>query len=736
MAFRIRSFARGLACLCAFSLLLSIAGVARGEDLSFQAKFHTEDRNFVVIEDPLPHIKALLTSQLLHRAAARGPLAELLKDHGDGRDPVQLWNWISEHQRWIPRQIALGMSDGGIADLDHLVRAISLMELMQAAQKGDDGRNQRLIAELKMLRRAMLNEVRQLRLPRMRLYVRFRTADDAIALMDMLKQEIKEIDPKDLPEGLKLEPEDEAITVKFSLADQFDGDNAMGAFLKELNLQEADDPAFSREMIAAAQKIKLEASVRRSGDSLLLTLGPTDAGGSAGLPASFTLLPQDVGAVGADTLLWARWSTTRLKEAAQGWVALHEHWAGSNAFALLAHDEDGDETVLDAMRTAGMACLKLGDTGAARIWVDQPDAALRIAVREEHRPAAKELSHSALASWLPADVEAYSASMTENLGDYLSDVLSQVESRMSLRSLRGLLHPDDPNAAPAQHAEASYYTHFATLRELIHKSSHDRFEKGMLAVLGTHGHVQRLEASFILEGQATRMSLRNLPCPEIALIGKPKAPADAQTMKKYVEDVYSALSTGIHSAARGPQEAGKPLPAMHADAQLMDLGLGVPTWGFDAHSLLDATGEAKLNLAVEGDLQPHFFFVDGTLVFSTSQRLSKSLLDAHAGKSKRLLLPPDPAGGVIASGKSSGEAMARTMEHLSAWYNEYLNHLDRAGRAPADAADRREDGQKFFAVTAQVMRLVERIEWRTAQTADGQPAHIWRASINFDGQQK
>src|SRR6476469_2063012 len=109
----------------------------------------------------------------------------------------------------------------------------------------------------------------------------------------------------------------------------------MAEFLVVMNLTEADDPLFSREMVAAAQKFKAEASIRRSGDSLLLTLGPADAGGAAGLPAGVTQPPQEVGTAGADTLLWAKWNNRQLKEAARGWIAMHEQWAKSTSFSHL-----------------------------------------------------------------------------------------------------------------------------------------------------------------------------------------------------------------------------------------------------------------------------------------------------------------------------------------------------------------------------------------------------------------
>jgi hypothetical protein len=625
--------------------------------------------------------------------------------------------------------VALGISDGGIADVDHLMRTLSLFELIGAGHAHDDGRDQRLIAELKTLRRAMLMEVRQLHLPRLRLYVRFRTPEDSLAVLDYLKAEIKDIDPKELPNGLKFEQGDESIAAKFSLADEFPTDEGMAEFLGVMNLTEADDPAFSREMVAAAQKFKAEASIRRSGDSLLLTFGPADAGGAAGLPAGVTQLPQEVGNAGADTLVWARWNNRPLKEAARGWIAMHEQWAKSTSFSHLVAREEGDETLLDVLRSFGLECLKLGDSGSARIWADPGDSAIRLAMREENKSPAKELAHGRLATWLPADVEAYSADTTIGLGEYLSNMLSQFEGRLSLQSLRGLFQGDDGNAAPAELIASSYYTHFNALRELIHNKSRHDFERGVVAVLGTHGRVERLEASFIVQGHATRLSMRNLPSAEFALLGRPKA-ADEAAVKKYMEDLYGALATGISSAARSPQEAGKPIQPMRTDAQLVELGLGVPTWGFDPKTLSRVTGEAKLNISVEGDLHPHFFVVDGTLVFSTSPRLSKALLEAHNGKTPRLLLPPDDSGVVVSCGKASGEAMARTVEHMGAWFSEFMNHLDRAGR-PADA-NKREESEKMFAVVAQIFRLVERIEWRTAQTPEGRPAHVTRGAIYFE----
>ena len=50
-------------------------------------------------------------------------------------------------------------------------------------------------------------------------------------------------------------------------------------------------------------------------------------------------------------------------------------------------------------------------------------------------------------------------------------------------------------------AGLGYYSDFATLRDLLHKAGRDRFERGVVAVVGTQGKVDRLEASFELNGR-------------------------------------------------------------------------------------------------------------------------------------------------------------------------------------------------------------------------------------------
>jgi hypothetical protein len=66
MAPSFRSLFPIFAGLCALSFVATTPAPSRAaDDAGFRGQFHTEDQTFIVIEDPLPHVKALLAIQAL-----------------------------------------------------------------------------------------------------------------------------------------------------------------------------------------------------------------------------------------------------------------------------------------------------------------------------------------------------------------------------------------------------------------------------------------------------------------------------------------------------------------------------------------------------------------------------------------------------------------------------------------------------------------------------------------------
>ena len=110
----------------------------RPDDGGFAAHFHAQDTTVLVIEDPLPHLRALLTSDRLRRAVRTGAIGRLIgADAGRVVDAAEGWDWLERNQRWVPKQVAVGLSPDGFGDVDHLFRAIALVELLEGAAAGD-----------------------------------------------------------------------------------------------------------------------------------------------------------------------------------------------------------------------------------------------------------------------------------------------------------------------------------------------------------------------------------------------------------------------------------------------------------------------------------------------------------------------------------------------------------------------------------------------------------------------
>ncbi|QOV91389.1 hypothetical protein [Humisphaera borealis] len=670
----------------------------------FAAHFHRDDTSVIVVEDPLPHLRTLLNSQTLKKVLTDGALGKLLARSGDAPDPAEGWQWVNNNRRWIPQQLAIGMSDNGIGDLDHLLRLLTAFELLQAVDVGNKD-DAKFRAEAGLLRKTIAEELPLTQLPRMRVYVRFRDAEDAGALLELARLQVNDLPKDDIPPGVSFEAKGNALTARLVLADVLRAKNIdVEELLTDIDVVHADDGADAiRKAVNAVQSFKAEITLEQVGSGLLLTVGPTTAGGPAGLPADFVNLPDAVGKPDATTLLWGRWTATRLKSAAAAWLTTHEKWKASYAYSLAGDTALGGEPVIDALHDLALRIRKFADAGSMRIWIDDKSAAMHLAMQEEPKPAAADLAGSALARLLPADVDGFSVSTDTSLGEVVSDWVQQVEGRMASQTLKADLRGNDADLA--HKVEQNYYTHFAGLRELIHRTALDKFEPGYAMLFGTKGKVDRLEASFELNARPQRVSGRDLPTPEMAIIGRPKGGEAA--MREHVEKVYSAMIRGIRSSSRPDALANQPLPPVDAKAVMVDHGLGVPTWTFEAASLAKASGEAKLRVDIKGDLQPHFFFADGMVVFSSSPRLSKSILEAQSGKAKRLTLPEDGDGPLITIGRQTGESFATTIEHLKAWYLVLTNN--------ADAGDEHRDAAGAFDAIAALSRTITKIEWTTVQ---------------------
>lgn len=680
---------------------VALADAARPE--GFAAHFHRDDVTVIVVEDPLPHLRTLLNSPLLRRLMTDGALGKMMSRGGEPLDPAAGWQWVNENRRWVPQQLAVGLSDAGVADFDHLLQLLAIFELQQAAVGGDDD-DAKLREERKVLRRQLAELLPSIQLPRMRIYVRFRDGEDANALLELARLQLDEIPKDDLPPGLTFENNQNRLTAKLVLDEMLRAQNIDAQdLLSGMGLVDvADGVELTRKAVDAVRNFKAEISLEQFGAGLLLTVGPTATGGPAGLPPEFANLPAAVGKPDKSTLLWGRWSATRLKSAAAAWMALHERWRPSASYKLAGEDPLATESLVETLYDLAIRVRKLADGGAMRIWADEKSSAIRLAMQSEPTAPAADLAGSTLAKLLPDDVDGFSVQTDTSLGQWVSDQLMQVEERMATRALKA----DIAGGADfgAARMELGYYEHFSAMRELIHRAGLDRFHPGYAVLMGTKGKVARFEASLEFKAQSQRLSGRDLPTPELALIGRPKIGDIA--MRTHVEQVYGAMIRGVRSASRVDGLANQPIPLVDAKAIEVDHGLGVPTWTFDVATLTKASGEAKLRIDVTGDLRPHFFFVEGHVVFSTSPRLSKQIVAAHGGKAKRLTLPEDDED-LVGIGRMTGSSLATMMRQFKGWYLALADKVD-----DGDGAD---PLAMLLDATAEMSAAIDKVEWTTLQ---------------------
>ncbi|MDB5296358.1 MAG: hypothetical protein JWO31_2341, partial [Phycisphaerales bacterium] len=388
------------------AIVASAFGQARAAD-GFAPLFHAGDTSVLVVEDLLPHVKALLSSRALRQAVQTGAVGGLVTAR-EGRvvDPAEWSDWLDRRRQWLPEQVAVGASEAGFADLDTLLKGLATADLLERTAAGRP-EDVSLAADRTKLRQIALAELRQVRVPGLRVYARFRTAEDAAAAFGLMKDWVLGPDPAALPRGVTAELKGaDTLAVHVAVGDLIGEDTAILATLVRAQLLDpaTDGEAAARQAVTAVRAVSAEVSVERIGPGLLLTAGPSAAGGAAGVTAGGADLPAAVGQPDARTLAWARWDISRLKAAATGWVKLHEEWVRSTAYAEALREanapppgavtpgaaESGPAaggTVLDALRFAAARVRALPPVGAARAWVGADGSAVRWATVAAASPA-------------------------------------------------------------------------------------------------------------------------------------------------------------------------------------------------------------------------------------------------------------------------------------------------------------------------------------------------------------
>jgi hypothetical protein len=665
---------------------LASAAAAQAPDPAFLKHFHKEHTTLLVVHDPLPWLKDLLTDARLRKIFREGELGrQLMRQMGKAIDPAESWTLVNTNSHFIPREIVMGTTDSALADLDHLVRFGILIGLCHGARESNSQK------ELAALRQQTLEELRLLKVPSMRIWVRLRRGHDAAPLAAMAKDGMAAmaarlgIAGREIPGG---------VEYSLNVGQMMDAEGRF-VVLNELGLADQENDPLVKPMSDALAAVALYVRMEHAGDGLHLTFGSAPPGKAP--PMAQADLGQTY-STSAGQILWARWDIARLKQASKGWIKLWRAWEDTPTGKRLVADDDED--LLGTLSIVDRQLQRYADSGAMRIWAEK---GVNLLMNEIGAPPAESLAASRVFAAVPPRAEAMGATTIYSLGDDLSNALARVEDRLATSSLRAEIKGQQDQVNLYERLGRFFYRDLARFRELIHKSSIEQFDRDVAWVLATRGVVKKFEVKFGQEG----LSGADLPAIEFAVIGRAR---DVRKARQFVDDAYSAFVAGVSRRLRIT------VPRQDRRVRERDLGIGAQTWGFDASWIEKAeTGR----LSIEGDATPHFFFIDDLFIFSTSPRLSREIIAASRQTQRAAL----PAGKVVSFGRIPGSAIGASVDIAAKWATGVTYT-----RANPIIRQNLEEGSRMLGGISELARLIDVIEWHSF---DEDKTRITRGKVSF-----
>jgi hypothetical protein len=303
---------------------------------------------------------------------------------------------------------------------------------------------------------------------------------------------------------------------------------------------------------------------------------------------------------------------------------------------------------------------------------------------------------------IPADVESLVLDSNRSVPDVLTYWMEEAESRLSLQSLRS-----GATGEFAEKATAVYYKSFADFRKLVHTAG-PLFGSSSAFLITVLGKVSKFDVTYMENNEQKKISLKDLPMMELASFSPV---ADRAAAEKRILEIYQSLAKGVSSVMDSPPP--EPLPAV----EKIDLGLGVPTFGFQGGWLSTITAKHKVSVEIEGDLQPHYFISGNILVLSTSPRLSKHILE-----SKQKFSLPKTHEPLIGLGRISSTTLAGYLTTISKW----LATLEQQATPDRRQLRNIEDVMGAF---ADLITLAKSLDWNTVQTGATRTT-AWELTVN------
>jgi len=653
--------------------------------------------NLLYVADPLPHLERLLSCDSLRAVLAEGRLARAMPPGGPPLDPRLLLRMIRGNSGYIPTESVVALPSSSLDDLTNLAKVGLLVGLCNGAIEAGEGQIDR---DLPKLHEELLATLNELELPQVTLWAKFRDPGAAAELMALLRLTVAQAARHD---GVEMTSRPDLIGLKTRVGKLMPASQITVVMVLLGIGTDPADPKLAQlgESLAA---VKLEAWLEQRADGLRLSIGPRSTPGEKYPLEELGQLWQPERSM----LAFGRWNTGTLlqglREVLNTWKQWEKTPTGQATRRIDTEDMLGD------LRMVVRQLEKASPAGTMRLTVGD---SVEVVVHSRGLAPAPALRESDLMAWVPKDAEVVMLDTTRSMADHISDKISDVEHRLATKSLQYELSGRTSQAEMAEQMTEFYYGRLSEFRRLVHQQSLSVFEPPVAVLLSSQGRIKQLTVEFEQPpGERNRVVLRDAPVIEYAVIGRLQRP---DRRFDFPARVWKAFLAGVLD--KPPKQPVHPV----------DLALGVTTHGFDGQVLRSAPGKPKVT--VDGDLLPHYFVEDGWLVFSTSARLSRLILDARrGGPQQRFQLPADDRGRLVAYGRVPAATMANYLDFVGQLLADFLRKggtfsVEGPAFQHAVPPDMDRIGDVVGGI-GDVMRLVDQFQWRTVDREGVRQTHF------------
>ncbi len=629
-------------------------------------QFDATHRTLMYFADPMPYMQRVLQNPALRREAAAGPIAAMSPDQSLDLDAW--WATVSEAQRWIPEEAAIGFTTESAMPLSRLLRIILLLDLCEAARQIESD-------DFVELQRALVEEMEGFELSGVSAWVRFRDEETAKELFEQVRQTMSTIQA----DGVIVETSERAVTLSLALSG-YVKDAWRVFWLQSMGLISGEEDPMAQRLFDVTGQLGLDMELEHRGRDLGIRVGPAANTRAPVLRASelgplFHSAPESMA-------MWMRWDVEVWKKEAARTQTIVERWQGTP----VGHASRANEDIIGDFADMADIVVQTATYGEMVLDANSP-----LRVVSEQRAFQPVPALSTFAPFLPRIPEApmVVVDASRSFADVLSEMMANVEQRMARESLKSTLSDDTDREALYERMSQVYYDKFATLRGLVRERAKEVFAPPSGVVMTLDGTVDTLDVA--ISGMPV-MGAKELPIVEFAIIGK----AESQTQAiEFIKLLYTALNGGL--AAIGDREAPAAEQVMHST----DLGFAVPTYDFSA-PWIGFLSQDRLSITVTGDFHPHIFVLDDYLVFSTSPGLSRRIAASNTEGAERAHAQSWRE--QISHGRFTGASFAGLFQIAEIWSTKLF------GNDP--------DTERVLQGLARLMQFIDYMEWSSRDDGD------------------